>query len=138
MHRISARWFAGLAFLIVAAAGGIRVHGQAANTAAVVLRPARVFDGAAMHEGWAVRVVGDRIDAAGPAASINCGTARVVDLAGFTLTPGLVEGHSHVLLHPYNEAQWEFQVAHEPLALRTARAGNHLRATLMAGFPTIC
>jgi len=137
MHRISARSFAGLAVLVVAAAGGIRVHGQAANTTAVVLRPARVFDGATMHEGWAVRVVGDRIDAAGPAASINAGNARVVDLAGFTLTPGLVEGHSHVLLHPYNEAQWEFQVAHEPLALRTARAVNHLRATLMAGFTTI-
>ena len=90
-----------------------------------------------MHEGWAVRVVGDRIDAAGPSASITVGTARVVDLAGLTLAPGLVEGHSHVLLHPYNEAPWEFQVAHEALALRTARAVNHLRATLMAGFTTI-
>src|SRR5262245_66042480 len=134
---MSARSLVGLAVLVVAAVGGIRAQAPSADATAIVLRPARVFDGATMHEGWAVRVVRDRIDAAGPAASINVGNARVVDLAGFTLTPGLVEGHSHVLLHPYNEAAWEFQVAHEPLALRTARAVNHLRATLMAGFTTI-
>jgi hypothetical protein len=120
-----------LATAIVAAQTG------SSESTTIVLRPARVFDGQAVHEGWAVRVVGDRIDAAGPSGSIATQNARVVDLAGFTLTPGLVEGHSHVLLHPYNEAAWEFQVAHEPLALRTARAVNHLRATLMAGFTTI-
>jgi len=42
-----------------------------------------------------------------------------------------------VLLHPYNEATWEYQVSHEPLALRTARAINHVRATLAAGFTTV-
>ena len=51
--------------------------------------------------------------------------------------PGLVEGHSHILLHPYNETPWNDQVLHEGLALRVARAVNHLRATLMAGFTTI-
>jgi imidazolonepropionase-like amidohydrolase len=51
--------------------------------------------------------------------------------------PGLVEGHSHILLHPYNETPWNDQVAHEGLALRAARAVNHLRATLMAGFTTV-
>jgi imidazolonepropionase-like amidohydrolase len=61
----------------------------------------------------------------------------VVDLPATTLTPGLIEGHSHVLLHPYNETTWENQVAHEGLALRVARATNHLRATLFAGFTTI-
>jgi imidazolonepropionase-like amidohydrolase len=54
-----------------------------------------------------------------------------------TLAPGLVEGHSHVLLHPYNETTWNDQVAHEALSLRTARAVNHLRATLMAGFTLV-
>ena len=109
----------------------------AGDSTAVVLRPARVFDGDVMHDGWAVRVVGERIDAIGPAASVAIANARVIDLAGTTLTPGLIEGHSHILLHPYNEATWEFQVAHEALALRTARAVNALRATLMSGFTTI-
>ncbi|HEY1241158.1 MAG TPA: amidohydrolase family protein [Bryobacteraceae bacterium] len=103
----------------------------------LVLHPARVFDGDAMHEGWSVRVAGDRIEAAGPANAVNSSGAKVVELAGATLLPGLVEGHSHVLLHPYNETPWEDQVLREGLALRAARAVNHLRATLMAGFTTV-
>jgi imidazolonepropionase-like amidohydrolase len=105
--------------------------------AVTVLRPARVFDGEAMHTGWAVRVRGDRIDAAGPAAEIDANGAKIVDLPGTTLMPGLVEGHSHILLHPYNETLWNDQVLHEGLALRAARAVNHLRDTLMAGFTTV-
>lgn len=105
--------------------------------AVTILKPARVFDGEAMHEGWAVRVRGDRIDAAGPAASVTAAGATVIDMPGTTLLPGLVEGHSHVLLHPYNETTWNDQVLHESLGVRTARAVNHLRATLMAGFTTI-
>src|SRR6185503_17186622 len=108
-----------------------------ADAAVTVLRPARVFDGDTMHEGWGVRVRGDRIEAAGPAASLGAAGATTVDLPGTTLMPGMVEGHSHVLLHPYNETTWNDQVLHESLGLRVARATNHLRATLMAGFTTI-
>ena len=119
---------------------GLTVHAQGpppATASAIVIRPARVFDGTAMHEGWVVRVQGDHIEAAGPSASIAASGATVVDLPGTTLLPGLVEGHSHVLLHPYNETSWNDQVLHESLGVRTARAVNHLRATLLAGFTTI-
>src|SRR6266404_5341439 len=105
--------------------------------AATVLRPARVFDGETMHEDWAVRVRGGRIDAAGPAAGIDPASGKIIDLPGVTLMPGLVEGHSHILLHAYNETTWNDQVMNEGLALRAARAVNHLRATLMAGFTTV-
>jgi imidazolonepropionase-like amidohydrolase len=108
-----------------------------ASPAVTVLRPARVFDGDAVHEGWAVRVRGDRIDAVGPADSMASPGAATLDLPGTTLMPGLVEAHSHVLLHPYNETSWNDQVLHEGLGLRVARATNHLRATLMAGFTLI-
>jgi imidazolonepropionase-like amidohydrolase len=108
-----------------------------ANAAVTVLHPARVFDGEALQEGWAVRVRGERIEAAGPAAGIDTADAKVIELPGLTLMPGMVEGHSHVLLHPYNETPWNDQVTHEGLALRVARATNHLRDTLMAGFTTI-
>ena len=111
---------------------------QAAREQAVtVLRPARVFDGEAVHEGWAVRVRGDRIEAAGPAASIDAAGGATIDMPDATLMPGLVEGHSHVLLHPYNETSWNDQVLHEGIGVRVARATNHLRATLMAGFTLI-
>src|SRR4051812_29776940 len=104
----------------------------------VLLRPARVFDGVdpRPHEGWQVLVRGERIEAAGPALQAPPG-ARVVDLPGTTLMPGMIEGHSHLFLHPYNETPWDDQVLKEPLALRTARAVNHARATLMAGFTTV-
>jgi len=102
-----------------------------------VLRPARVFDGEAMHEGWAVRVRGDRIEAAGPAAAVGAPDAKVVDLPDTTLMPGMIEGHSHVFLHAYNATPWNDQVLKESLGVRTARAINHLRSTLMAGFTTI-
>ncbi|HEY7171025.1 MAG TPA: amidohydrolase family protein [Vicinamibacterales bacterium] len=125
--------FAILAALVLAASAP---RAQPAETA-TVLRPARVFDGEVVHEGWAVRVRGARIEAAGPASDVAAAGATVVDLPGATITPGLIEGHSHLLLHPYNETSWEDQVAHEPLALRTARAVNHLRATLDAGFTTV-
>ena len=108
----------------------------AAAQDAVLLRPARLFDGSAMHQGWSVLVRGDRIEAAGPSLAAPAG-ARVVDLPGMTLLPGLIEGHSHFFLHPYNETSWNDQVLREPQALRTARAVNHARATLMAGFTTV-
>ena len=107
------------------------------DEAVTVLKPARVFDGETMHEGWAVRVKGQRIDAAGAAASLAAAGAKVIDLPGATLTPGLIEGHSHILLHSYSEASWEHQVSKEGLALRVARAVNHLRDTLDAGFTTV-
>src|SRR5690349_10179866 len=99
---------------------GAAAHAQPGNrdrepAAVTVLKPARVFDGEKMQEGWAVRVRGNRIEAAGPAAGISTADAKVVDLAGKTLMPGLVEGHSHILLHPYNETLWADQVAHEGL-----------------------
>jgi imidazolonepropionase-like amidohydrolase len=108
-----------------------------APVSSIVLVPARVFDGETSHEGWAVRIRGDRIETVGPAAAATQPGAAVVDLPGATLMPGLVEAHSHVFLHPYNETAWNDQVLHESLGVRTARAVNHLRATLMAGFTTI-
>lgn len=107
------------------------------DAAVTILKPARVFDGESMHEGWGVRVRGEQIEAAGPAAGLATPGATVIDLPGTTLLPGLIEGHSHILLHPYNETTWNDQVLHEGLGLRTARAVNHLRATLMAGFTTM-
>jgi imidazolonepropionase-like amidohydrolase len=103
----------------------------------VVLQPARVFDGKELHSRWAVRVKGDRIDAVGPSSSVIADGVSITELPGTTLLPGLVEGHSHVLLHPYDEATWNDQVLKESLGLRIARATNHLRATLLAGFTTI-
>jgi imidazolonepropionase-like amidohydrolase len=130
------------AVLVAALATASAAHAQATprpdSTAATLLVPARVFDGMEMHDGWAVLVRGERIVAAGPTATVSVpGGTRRVELAGATLMPGMIEGHSHLLLHPYNETSWDDQVLREPLALRVARATNHARETLRAGFTTV-
>jgi len=97
----------------------------------------RVFDAGdgSTHEGWAVLVKGKTILAVGPRAGLKVPTnASVVSLPGTTLLPGLMDLHSHLFLHPYNEAQWNDQVLKEPVAYRTVRAVNHARNTLVAGF----
>jgi imidazolonepropionase-like amidohydrolase len=109
-------------------------------TTVYLLKPSRVWDGVANepHEGWVVLVRGERIEMAGPVADVAApADAKVIDLPGTTLMPGLIEAHSHILLHSYSETSWNDQVAHESLALRVARATNHLRDTLLAGFTTI-
>src|SRR5262245_6256454 len=93
--------------------------------AVYLLKPAQIFDGesAQLRTGSVVLVRGDRIEAVGSAAEVKApADAKVIDLPGTTLLPGLIELHSHVLLHPYNETTWNDQNAHESLALRLARA----------------
>lgn len=108
-----------------------------AQETVMLLHPKQVFDGhdPRPHEGWSVLVRGDKIEAVGPNIAAPAG-AQTIELPGMTLMPGMIEGHSHLFLHPYNETSWDDQVMKEPLALRTARAVNHARATLMAGFTT--
>jgi len=105
-----------------------------------LLKPAHVFDGqsAQLHDDWVVLVKGEKIEAVGPPAEVRApADAKLIELAHLTLLPGLIEAHSHILLHPYSETSWNDQVAHEALSLRIARATNHLRNTLLAGFTTI-
>jgi imidazolonepropionase-like amidohydrolase len=105
-----------------------------------LLKPARIFDGesAQLHEGWVVLVRGQKIEAVGSANETKvAANAKVVELPGMTLMPGLIDAHSHILLHPYSETSWNDQVAREALSLRVARATNHLRNTLQSGFTTI-
>lgn len=106
--------------------------------ALTLLKPDAVFDGesAALHQGWTVLVRGNRIEAVGPAIAAPP-EASIIPLPGMTVMPGMIEGHSHLFLHPYDETSWDDQVLHESLALRTARATVHARVTLMAGFTTV-
>ena len=102
-----------------------------------ILRPAQVFDGAAMHSNWVVVVRGKTIVAAGHQESIDLPKEAItITLTGATLMPGMIEGHSHLLLHPYNETSWNDQVMKESDAYRVARGTVHAYNTLMAGFTT--
>jgi len=103
-----------------------------------LIKPERVFDGKETHQGWSVLVLDGLIKAAGPSSQVEAGDkATTIELPGYTLLPGLIEGHAHILLHPYNETSWNDQVLKESVAERVARATVHARNTLSAGFTTI-
>jgi imidazolonepropionase-like amidohydrolase len=97
----------------------------------------RVFNGEVMHEGWAVLVQGDKIISAGAKDKVVAPSNAIkINYPNSTLTPGLIEGHSHLLLYPYNVTDWDTQVLKESDSYRTARATVHAKNTLMAGFTT--
>ena len=133
----SPHYLAGL-FLLVTSNTLAQTQSSAPASSATLLRPAAVFDGRELHAGWVVLVTGNKITAVGPAAQVTApADARTLDLANQTLLPGLIEGHSHLLLHPYNETTWNDQVLTESQALRVARATVHAQRTLLAGFTTV-
>lgn len=106
----------------------------------ILLKPARVWtaeDAGPPHEGWGVLVKDGRIAAVGPAASLDAAGAEIVDLPGATVIPGLMDLHSHLLLHPYNETSWDDQVLKEAPDYRVIRATVQAKATLDAGFTTL-
>ncbi|MFT3756683.1 MAG: amidohydrolase family protein [Pseudoxanthomonas sp.] len=103
----------------------------------VLIAPERVWtgDGDTAHTGWVVLVRDEVIEAVGPAAQVPVpADARRIELPGTTLLPGLIDLHSHLLLHPYNEAVWNDQVLKEPQDYRTLLAARHAEATLRAGY----
>jgi imidazolonepropionase-like amidohydrolase len=105
-----------------------------------LLKADRVFDARSeqAHAGWVVLVQGDKIAAVGPAAQVNVpADTQTVDLPGTTLLPGLIDAHSHIFLHPYNETLWNDQVLKESLPYRTIEAVQHAHDTLMAGFTAL-
>jgi imidazolonepropionase-like amidohydrolase len=103
------------------------------------LEPAQVWTaGEPLHTGWVVLIEGKEIKAVGPRGSVTVpADAEHIALPGMTILPGLMDLHSHLLLHPYNEKLWDAQVLTEPPAYRTVLATKHAEATLMAGFTTL-
>ncbi|WP_405414181.1 amidohydrolase family protein [Maribacter sp. Asnod1-A12] len=106
--------------------------------AQTLLKPDRIFDGTEMHNDWVVLVEGNEITYAGSANGISLpNNTTELDLTGSTLMPGIIEGHSHVLLHPYNETDWNDQVLKESPVERAVRGTVHVKNSLMAGVTTM-
>jgi len=97
----------------------------------------RLFDGEKMWTGKAVLVKGNKIMAIVEKSSPIPSGAKVLDFKNATLLPGLIEGHAHLFLYPYNITDWDTQVLKETDALRTIRASVHAKNTLMAGFTSV-
>ncbi len=113
-------------------------YANAQQKSSYLLQPDRVFDGVEMHDGWVVLIEGDKITSTGTKESIKASKeTQVISMPGVTLLPGLIEGHSHLLLYPYNITDWDVQVLKESDSYRTARATVHAKNTLFAGFTTV-
>ena len=126
----------GMAWMCIAA-GVVPARAQQPEPSHTLIRPERVFDAATgeVRLGWAVLVAGERIESVGPLEAVQApNDARVVDLPGATLLPGLIDAHSHLFLHPYDETLWDDQVLKEARAYRTLMAGVNAERTLLSGF----
>ena len=132
------RAFALLSLLVACIASAQSPPAPAAKGAWLLL-PDRVWTGGeeAAHAGWAVLVRDGAIAAVGPAAQLDAGDAQRLELPGATLLPGLIDAHSHLFLHPYDETAWNDQVLKEAEPYRTLMAAKHARDTLLAGFTTL-
>lgn len=142
MMQRSARLYASLSFLIVGLASAATAQVRPDTTrklAPILLVPEAVWDGVGDEPkpGWVVLVRQGRIEAVGLASEVAVPReAERLELPGTTLLPGLIEGHSHLFLHPYNEATWDDQVLREPVGQRMARAVANAATTLRAGITT--
>jgi len=125
---------------LLAALTLILAPGLAEAAQPILLKPDRVWtaeNAGPPREGWAVLVKDGKIAAVGPASQIDAAGAEVVALPGATVIPGLMDLHSHLFLHPYNETLWDDQVLKETPTYRTLRAAVQAKATLEAGFTTL-
>jgi imidazolonepropionase-like amidohydrolase len=137
--RIWSRYLAFATLTLLACNAHAQQARQAEQPRPVLLSADRVWTGdGAPHAGWSVLVAGGRIQGVGPSATLAVpADAERISLPGKTLIPGLIELHSHVLLHPYNETTWDDQVIKEAPAYRVALAVRHAADTLQAGFTTL-
>lgn len=128
----------GLASVALLACASPRVPHS--DSPALLLTGARVLDerGERWIEGLDVLVADGRIAKVGASGSIAAPTeTRRLDLTGMYLLPGLIDLHSHLLLHPYDETTWDEQVLRESLEMRTIRATVAARTTVESGFTTL-
>ena len=97
----------------------------------------RLFDGEVMHKDWALIIENNKIINVGPVEQLKVPEGSVkINYPNATILPGLIEGHSHLMLYPYNITDWDTQVLKEPDSYRTVRATVHAKNTLLAGFTT--
>ena len=128
-----------LTVLCVAAgtAGAAPQSSPAAGPAPVALRCGALLDprSGRLERDAVIVVRGDRVAQVGAAANVPAG-ATVVDLRGYTVLPGLIDGHTHVLLQPEDE-RGAPPVVVKSQAFRTIQGVAAAKKDLEAGFTTL-
>lgn len=126
-----------LTWVVVISITSHLVQGQ--TDQAILLDHVRVLDvtTGALSEPQQILIRGNKIAEIGGNLNVDSSNTKVVDLGNRVAVPGLIDLHSHLLLHPYNEASWNDQVLKESLEHRVIRGTLHAKMNLDAGFTTI-
>jgi imidazolonepropionase-like amidohydrolase len=113
-------------------------HIIAQNSEFKLIKAPLIFDGVDMVSDHAVLIQGDIIIGFDRASKLTIPKdCQIIEFTNGTLMPGMIEGHSHLLLHPYDETPWNDQVLKESQAERAIRGAVHAQKTLMAGFTAV-
>jgi len=120
-----------IALSIVAATAALAA--QPTQAPAIVIRAARLIDGngGAPVAPAVVVVRGDRIESVGAAAAPA--GARVIDLGGATILPGLIDLHTHLTS---TGVHWEDELVKTTPGQAALHGAQNARITLLAGFTT--
>ncbi|HSE37459.1 MAG TPA: amidohydrolase family protein [Blastocatellia bacterium] len=109
----------------------------AQSVQATVIRCGRLInpvDGSVTHNAMII-VRGERIERVGMGLSIPAG-ATVIDLSAYTVLPGLIDSHTHILLQPEDE-RGAPPVVTKSQAFRTVQGVAAAKRDLEAGFTTM-